>query len=68
MLAGENIGEFMYLDNLEEKTSVNSLQMKYRYGKFHKFEGENWRLAINLSLKSASVFARQHFPLYGNYL
>ena len=36
-----NIGKFTYLDYLEEKTLANSLQMKYKYGKFHKFEGEN---------------------------
>ena len=33
MLAGEKIGKF--------KTLVNSLQMNYKYEKFHKFEREN---------------------------
>ena len=30
-LAGENIGEFSYLDYLEEKTLANGQQIKHRY-------------------------------------
>ena len=30
-LAGENSGEFSYLDYLEEKTLANGLQIKHRY-------------------------------------
>ena len=39
---GGNIGEFCYLDYLEEKILANSLQIKHIYGKFHNFEGENY--------------------------
>ena len=35
MLVAENIDKFSYLDHLEEKILVNSLQMKFRSGKFH---------------------------------
>ena len=31
----ENIDKFSYLDYLEEKILVNSLQMKFKSGKFH---------------------------------
>ena len=39
---GENIGEFSYIDYLEEKALVNVLQIKYRYRIFCKFEGKNF--------------------------
>ena len=69
MLAGENIGEFTYLGYLKEKTLVNNLQVKYRCGKFCKFEGEIKTLAISHHFaKFPSVFSCQCFLLYMNVL